>query len=220
MSITTNASADLVGRTRTKLLAWWLPHAALVAGLLVVGRGAGSNGHLDRRPRLDGRGMHPQCAALRTDALPVHRAVLSLYDYSGALARAGCRSGRPIRMASPRRLHYPRRQNDMVGDGARAGKVLVDCGYQYRAPHATKRRWTLRNVCRPVAVCVEAVVSQGSEPLTDEVRPAGFAAKKCHHACERRHCVANRAYEKVLASAHERTHNHPGNSARICAPNK
>ncbi len=55
-----------------------------------------------------------------------------------------------------------------------------------------------------------------SEPLTDEVRPAGFVAKKCHHACERRHCVAN--YEKVLASAHERTHNHPGNSARICTP--
>jgi hypothetical protein len=29
-------------------------------------------------------------------------------------------------MAGSRRLHYPRQQNDMVGDGARAGKVLVD----------------------------------------------------------------------------------------------
>jgi hypothetical protein len=124
MSTTTKASADWVGSTRTKLLAWWLPHAALVAG--GAGRCAGSNSHLDGRPRLDGRGMHPQCAALRTDALPVHRAVLSLYDYSGALARAGCRSGRPIRMACSRRLHYPRQQNDMVGDGALAGKVLVD----------------------------------------------------------------------------------------------
>jgi hypothetical protein len=36
MSTTTKASADWVGSTRTKLLAWWLPHAALVAGLLVV----------------------------------------------------------------------------------------------------------------------------------------------------------------------------------------
>ena len=36
MRTTTNASADWVGGTRTKLLAWWLPHAALVAGLLVV----------------------------------------------------------------------------------------------------------------------------------------------------------------------------------------
>jgi hypothetical protein len=36
MSTTTNASADWVGSTRTKLLAWWLPHAALVAGLPVV----------------------------------------------------------------------------------------------------------------------------------------------------------------------------------------
>jgi hypothetical protein len=36
MSTTTNVSADWVGSTRTKLLAWWLPHAALVAGLLAV----------------------------------------------------------------------------------------------------------------------------------------------------------------------------------------
>jgi hypothetical protein len=36
MGTTTNASADWVGSTRTKLLASWLPHAALVAGLLVV----------------------------------------------------------------------------------------------------------------------------------------------------------------------------------------
>jgi hypothetical protein len=36
MSTTTKASADWVGSTRTKLLAWWLPHAALVAGVLVV----------------------------------------------------------------------------------------------------------------------------------------------------------------------------------------
>jgi hypothetical protein len=36
MSTTTEASADWVGSTRTKLLAWWLPHAALVAGVLVV----------------------------------------------------------------------------------------------------------------------------------------------------------------------------------------
>jgi hypothetical protein len=104
-------------------------------GCRTAGRGAGSNGHLDRRPRLDGRCMHPQCAALRSNALPVHRAVLSLYDYSGARARAGCRSGRPIWMAGSRRLHYPRQQNDMVGDGARAGKVLVDSRYQYWSFH-------------------------------------------------------------------------------------
>jgi hypothetical protein len=36
MSTTTNASADWVGSTRMKLLAWWLPNAALVAGLLLV----------------------------------------------------------------------------------------------------------------------------------------------------------------------------------------
>ncbi|MGH7878923.1 MAG: hypothetical protein ACREQD_05445 [Candidatus Binataceae bacterium] len=36
MSTNTNASADWVGGTRTKLLAWWLPHAELVAGLLAV----------------------------------------------------------------------------------------------------------------------------------------------------------------------------------------
>jgi hypothetical protein len=69
-------------------------------------RGAGSNGDLDRRHRLDGCGMHPQCAALRTHALPVHGAVLSRYDCSGARARIGCRSGRPIRMAGSRRLHH------------------------------------------------------------------------------------------------------------------
>ncbi|MGH6848818.1 MAG: hypothetical protein ACREC0_15705 [Methylocella sp.] len=33
MSANTNASADWVGGKRTKLLAWWLPHAALIAGL-------------------------------------------------------------------------------------------------------------------------------------------------------------------------------------------
>jgi hypothetical protein len=31
----------------------------------------------------------------------------------------------------------------MVGDGARLGEVLVDCGYRYRAPPAIKHRWTL-----------------------------------------------------------------------------
>jgi len=36
MSANTNASPDWVGGTRTKLLAWGLPHAALVAGLLVM----------------------------------------------------------------------------------------------------------------------------------------------------------------------------------------
>jgi hypothetical protein len=36
MSTNTNATADWVGDTRTKLVAWWLPQAALVAGLLVV----------------------------------------------------------------------------------------------------------------------------------------------------------------------------------------
>jgi hypothetical protein len=36
MRTTTNASADWIGSTRAKLLAWWLPHAALVAGLLVA----------------------------------------------------------------------------------------------------------------------------------------------------------------------------------------
>jgi hypothetical protein len=36
MSTNTNASAVWVGGTRTKLLAWWLPHAALVGGLLAV----------------------------------------------------------------------------------------------------------------------------------------------------------------------------------------
>ena len=134
-------------------LGWQHAHEAIgvvassrCVGCRAAGRGAGSNGHLDRRPRLDGRGMHPQCAALRTDALPVHRAVLSRYDYSSARARAGGRFGLPIRMAGSRRLHYPGQQNDMVGDGARAGEVLVDSRYQYRAPHAIKHRWTLGNV--------------------------------------------------------------------------
>ena len=36
MSTNTNSSADWVGSTRTMLLAWGLPHAALVAGLLVA----------------------------------------------------------------------------------------------------------------------------------------------------------------------------------------
>ena len=36
MGTNTNFSADWVGGTRTKLVAWWLPHAALVAGLLVA----------------------------------------------------------------------------------------------------------------------------------------------------------------------------------------
>ncbi len=77
-----------------------------------------------------------------------------------------------------------------------------------------------RKHVKQVEVCVVAIVSKASEPLTDEIRPAGFAAKKCHHACKCRHCVATRAHGKVLASAQERTHNHPHNSARICAPNK
>ena len=36
MSTNTNASADWVGGTRTKPVAWWLPQAALVAGLVVA----------------------------------------------------------------------------------------------------------------------------------------------------------------------------------------
>jgi hypothetical protein len=109
MSTNTNASVDWVGGTRTKLLAWWLPHAALVAGLLAVV--PARTAIWIRRPRLDGRGVHPQCAALRPDAVPFHRAVLTGYDCSGVRARALYRSGRAIRMAGPRCLHYPRRQS-------------------------------------------------------------------------------------------------------------
>jgi hypothetical protein len=36
MSTNTSSSADWVGSTRTMLLAWGLPHTALVAGLLVA----------------------------------------------------------------------------------------------------------------------------------------------------------------------------------------
>ena len=104
---------------------------------------------------------------------------------------------------------------DFVGSFRLSQKVPSSCCWARPVP-CHKAPLDPTKCVRPVAVCVEAIVSQGSEPLTDKVRPAGFVAKKCHHACERRHCVAN--YEKVLASAHERTHNHPGNSARICTP--
>ncbi len=36
MSANTNVSADWVGSARTNLLAWWLPHAAIVAGLFAA----------------------------------------------------------------------------------------------------------------------------------------------------------------------------------------
>lgn len=36
MNTITRFSADWVGSVRTNLLAWWLPHAALVAGLFVA----------------------------------------------------------------------------------------------------------------------------------------------------------------------------------------
>src|SRR6266478_1796895 len=36
MSITTESSKDWLASARTNLLAWWLPHAAIVAGLFVA----------------------------------------------------------------------------------------------------------------------------------------------------------------------------------------
>jgi hypothetical protein len=118
-------------------------------------------------------------AALRTDALPVHRAVLSRYDCSGARARAGCRSGRPIRMAGSRRLHYPRQQDDMVGDGARAEEVLVDSKYQYRAPRPFGHALSLMPLANvawcnswDLSGCREALVLHGEVAI----RPAWTTA--------------------------------------------
>jgi hypothetical protein len=57
-------------------------------------------------------------------------------------------------MAGSRRLHYPRQQNDMVGDGARTGEVVVDSRNQYRAPPsrrgtAIRPAWTTtHSTCR------------------------------------------------------------------------
>lgn len=36
MSATAKPSADWVGNARSSVLAWWLPHAAIAAGLLVI----------------------------------------------------------------------------------------------------------------------------------------------------------------------------------------
>ena len=51
-----------------------------------VDPGADSNLHLDRCAHLDGNGVHIECKAVRTHALPLHRAILSCNDRTGPRA--------------------------------------------------------------------------------------------------------------------------------------
>ena len=80
---TTQASRDWLAGTSSNLIAWWIPHATLLAGLFVPN--SDSSRHLDRGSALDGRGVHSQREALWPHALPLHRALLSCDDLAGRL---------------------------------------------------------------------------------------------------------------------------------------
>jgi hypothetical protein len=76
--------SDWLGSTRTNAVAWWLPKAAILAGVLmsVAARTAIWLIALI----LDGNSVHFECTAVRTHTLSVYGAVLPGNDHSGARA--------------------------------------------------------------------------------------------------------------------------------------
>jgi hypothetical protein len=147
-------------------LAWWLPQAALVAGVLVVvpartviwivalaWMGVACILNARRCGRTHCRFTGPYYLSMIIPVLSLGLGVVRVGLFGWLVLGAFIILGSKTWWAT-----------------ARAGKVLVT--YEMGGSRTG-----------PVAVCGEAIVSPGSEPLTDEVRPAGFAAKKCHHAC-------------------------------------
>ena len=86
---------------------------------------AGTYGELDRCASVDGDSLHPECPALRANALSIYGTVLSRHDSSGARVWRGHRPVRLLRMACARSRHSSRKQGHLVGDGACMGEVLL-----------------------------------------------------------------------------------------------
>ena len=85
-----------------------------------------SRSHLDLGSALDGDGVHSECAPLWPHALPVHRAILSRDDRACAcpwLYVVG-----HLRVDYVGGDHRRRKQNDLVGDRAGMGQILVSNG--------------------------------------------------------------------------------------------
>ncbi len=95
-----------------------------------------SNCRLDMRARLDGNRVHLERKAVRTHALPVHRAVLSCGNCACSRARyrhPPCRRARVVSIGSN---HSAGSQAHLVGDRAVLGKILVAGGSSYITPRA------------------------------------------------------------------------------------
>ena len=144
MSTTTNASADWVGSTRMKLLAWWLPNAALVAGLLLV---------VPARmviwiAALAWMGVACILNARWDGALPVHRAVLSRYDYSGLeLGLRVVPAGLFGWLVLSAFIILGSKMIWWATKRAGGSSPTLWKSVSGARPHATKRHWTLRNAC-------------------------------------------------------------------------
>jgi hypothetical protein len=131
VSIDDASTRDWLSSPRTSLIAWWVPHAAIVASLLAS---------VPVRAAIWIVALVWMGAAAHTAATPD----LSIcHDCAGVSA---CRHKlrRISGLAFPRCFHSRGRQIYLVGHGARLGKILiVKC--TIRSGCGTKRNW--RDVC-------------------------------------------------------------------------
>jgi hypothetical protein len=123
-SIETDASRrDWLRSPRTSLLAWWVPHAAIVAGLFVpvpvraaiwtialIWMGMACILNARQCGRTHCRYTGPYYLAMIVPVL---------------LLAAGMGLRRSFRLADPRRPHSCRRQTHLVGHRTRLGKILT-----------------------------------------------------------------------------------------------
>jgi hypothetical protein len=102
-SLSAQAPDDWVGNARTSLLAWWLPHTLVVAGLF-AGVPARTAIWLAALVWM-GTASILNARRIRTHPLPFHRALLSRNDRVRTGARVGRRDRRPLRLDSSRYAH-------------------------------------------------------------------------------------------------------------------
>ncbi len=86
----------------------------------------GSSHRVDTWAALDGLSLHAQCAALRTDPLPLHRAVLSRDELAGSCPGCGTPVHWNLRVDRLGLRHCRREQAYLVGDRTRVGQILVN----------------------------------------------------------------------------------------------
>ena len=112
------SSRDWLRNPRTNLLAWWLPQAVIVAGLFVP---VAARATLWSCADLDGDRLHPECQAMRSHPLPLHRPILSHDDSTNVWAKLRLPVRGPAWLANIGAPYLARKQGPVVGDRAGMG---------------------------------------------------------------------------------------------------